>query len=566
MPSAADALSHAIESTPAAAGSAAHSDTWPWVFARCWMLLNRFDHGRRPTDLEAALVDFARLPADAPGRARLAAVLVKTQLRARTSERIERIERIERVEVLADIADTDPAPLPGWTADRSVVRAQWLLDALHQGSARVDPDDAVAEIERLAEVVGDAEPQATVIETMAVTALHLRTVRDRGLADTDAVVPRAEALRARLVPGSTPDLVARLIAAAQTAVSAYSRGDLAAAAAQVERLIELRGQIPADAPQARRITARTDQTVSSLQAPRGILDDTEPLPGPVAPETADPWTAHLDTPRRADRPGPRPADPATHLAELGGSEVRKGGPHLDDGVEHLRAAVDAAAEHDPRRVFYLTEYGGALVRRFELHHAGPDLDEGIRALEKARELAVDPTNPHWAHWARLCQMLGHAYRLLGRRPLDPGAGRDRAGGRSRSGPPQPSTAAATATARNAATGANPEANRGLDDDDAAGAVAALDTGRGPVPRSVTQPGDAAERRTVRGAPEPAQRWRRASRSYGGEKAPVDPPREAVRGPALPAHTAAVTASTDPTRTDRTRPRSATHWSGSARTR
>lgn len=116
----ADALSQSIDCTFDVARGAATGEVWPWLFARCWMFADRFEHhGRAPMDLAAALTGFARLPADAPGRARLAAVLITAQVRTGA---LRAPEHVERAAELVVNADADPGPLPGWPGDRATVR------------------------------------------------------------------------------------------------------------------------------------------------------------------------------------------------------------------------------------------------------------------------------------------------------------------------------------------------------------------------------------------------------------------------------------------------------------
>ncbi len=162
------------ESLRAAAERAAAigGDEWPWAFARCWLLAFRFDgHGHDRKDLDEALAAFAEIPADAPGRSRLAAVLVNLTIIAGG---LRTPEDIDPVAELAAIADKEPQPFPQWPADRSVVRALWLMISLTYGRAGIDPRTAATELDRLAAVVGERRPHAQMINAATGPRHHAR--------------------------------------------------------------------------------------------------------------------------------------------------------------------------------------------------------------------------------------------------------------------------------------------------------------------------------------------------------------------------------------------------------
>jgi hypothetical protein len=128
----------------------------------------------------------------------------------------------------------------------------------------------------------------------------------------------------------------------------------------------------------------------------------------------------------------------------------------------------------------------------------------------------------------VCQILGHAYRLSGRRALGRETGRDGLRGHMWSVLLQSRTEAATAAARNAASDAVDVARWCLDDNDPAGAAAALDAGRGLILQAAVQFSDVTERLTVLGEPELAQRWQQTITQSGGtEQISIDLRREVV---------------------------------------
>ncbi|MET8066657.1 hypothetical protein [Micromonospora sp. NPDC005313] len=140
------------------------ADSAPWRFTRCWLRLVAFDqHGRRPADLSAALADFDELPEDLPGRCKLAQILVNAILR---SGRFT--AHLERAVALGEIAAADPHPLPEAELDAAVVRSTALAQAVAESAPGVTPRGALAEVERLARVVGDRQPYAQMVDNARV--------------------------------------------------------------------------------------------------------------------------------------------------------------------------------------------------------------------------------------------------------------------------------------------------------------------------------------------------------------------------------------------------------------
>jgi CHAT domain len=107
-----DALAAVTGRTSLVIGLAAAAERLPWLFARCWLFLGRFEaQSRNAADLDLALADFDALPAEYPARPKLAALLVEAQLKVGG---LPEPDRVARMESLCAIAGGDPEPLPQW--------------------------------------------------------------------------------------------------------------------------------------------------------------------------------------------------------------------------------------------------------------------------------------------------------------------------------------------------------------------------------------------------------------------------------------------------------------------
>ena len=124
-------------------------------------------------------------------------------------------------------------------------RAIWLANALQHGHAGIDARVALAQIDRLSEVVGTAQPHATVIESARIVALHARSRDDLDLAGMDEVKEHIDRFGAGLDPGSPVRLQAQILSVMQAAAAATARGDLAAVAAEADRMIAMCRDLPA---------------------------------------------------------------------------------------------------------------------------------------------------------------------------------------------------------------------------------------------------------------------------------------------------------------------------------
>jgi len=409
--------------------------------------------------------------------------------------------------------------------DDASVRAQYLVEALARGDADLDPEEVVREIEGL--LARASGPAAEHLAWMAVAALHISSQRSMDLRGIDEVVSRIERLRARFAPGSVQDTVAQALVASQRAVACNARGDIAGVHAQIERIRSVRARLPADDPLAAQVIPGIDEMLLSFRAVDETMANHEDR-GEVSPDSLEFLQGALR------QPGISRTDRAQFHAQLGQAQVAMDGQHFDQGLDDLRAAADIAERHDPRRIEYLTMLGSALVSRADSNRAPHDirpaehraaLKEAVRALDQARSLAVDPAHPHWA---LLCQVLGHAHRLLGHYDTAREIGRDGLRGHAWAVRLQSGTAAAGDAARDAAEGAVLEARWCVGVMDVRGGLDALDAGRGLTLEAASGLGTVTDQLVRRGATDLAHRWGEAVRSRTVEGVPVALRREVVR--------------------------------------
>ena len=464
----------------------ADTDPGAWHFARCWLRA-----AGQPGDPDGALDDFDAIPETMPGRAKLAAYLVSVQLRG---NRLREGPAIHRAERLAVVADTDPAPLPEWPAERAVLRSLVLVRLCQEGDASVTPRSALAELAGLRQAVGDRQPHRQRLDVAELAITGLRAEQNQDHEGLRKIAEQAEGFGG--VRGE-------MLAAATTARAAVARGDLPAVTAAAERMrAALERYPPGDLGRP-----AAEQMLASL-APLLGESSAAPVPGP-AETTAGPFA---DLRRRAAEPGLGNLERALRLSQLGIAETTV--PQTaDDGVRHLAEAVRIAPQHDARLPYYLLTHGYALIQRYETHHRRPDLDDGIRQLEQARERCGGPAA---THWSLVSQMLGHAHRLAGHH--DEGRRIALAGlrGHAWSVLLQAHTDAAAAAARDAATDAVDVARWCLQDGAVDDAATALDAGRGLIVYAATRIRGVADQ--LRDShPELAARWRDATR----DRAPGD---------------------------------------------
>lgn len=195
----------------------------PWLFTRCMVYVYQFEGGgRNPRDLDLAFADFDALPEDLPGRAKLAATLLTAHLYEAVGGDPGTFARSL---ALAEIADADPRPLPGWPLTSAVVRAHALVVAGLTGARGFRPRQALAEVERYALIAGEASPHAQMIEMSRLALGFLVAALDNDVLAVDRLVMQTAAFRDRQPPASTTRDRLEVIALAGRIFPAMIRGD-----------------------------------------------------------------------------------------------------------------------------------------------------------------------------------------------------------------------------------------------------------------------------------------------------------------------------------------------------
>jgi hypothetical protein len=113
---------------------------------------------RDPAMLQAALDAFEAAPAGSSGRTRAAALLTLACVQRAVG--LPSHENLERVRALAEIANEDPDPLPGWAQLYAALRARELLvTSGPAASAAFRPRAVLAEVEGLMEHLENSPPE-----------------------------------------------------------------------------------------------------------------------------------------------------------------------------------------------------------------------------------------------------------------------------------------------------------------------------------------------------------------------------------------------------------------------
>lgn len=165
-----------------------------WRFVRAWMALVRYeDHGGAPGDLEQALTGFESLPSDVPGLARLAAVLMRAAVRTShtcPSPPLLDPRQRSRLRNLLRPASLDPAPLPDWPEVSAAFEA---VDAVF-GVGPANGRDTLVKVRRLGNVVGGAEPYASMVGLMHDVLSRTEALRNsaEGMAEFRRLLDRVQ--------------------------------------------------------------------------------------------------------------------------------------------------------------------------------------------------------------------------------------------------------------------------------------------------------------------------------------------------------------------------------------
>ncbi|QQM41516.1 CHAT domain-containing protein [Streptomyces liliifuscus] len=510
-----DALATVIARTTRAIESVGADDRAPWLFARCWMRASRYEEiGRDPADIDSALADFGTLPADLPGRAKLASVLATALLR---SGGLMGSVRMPRAMTLADIADTDPSPLPDWPTTSAALRAADLLVAWQENRPGFSPRAALQELERYARIVGDTQPHATLVDTARMGLQHLVTQDDANVAGAQRLAKDVRAFADGLGPQSPLLDRGTVMALLQEANAKAMRGDPEGAMEKLEELREASLRLPVGDPLRAAVDEAWNQLVPFLEMLQtgSTAGGGNPRRGQyVNPASGD----HLRMfEEMADQQGIPDNERALRLSQLGTAELATDTPEsVDSAVQHLTQALSVATEHDPRRTYYLMFAGVAHLRRVEMSGGRRDLRTGTELLEQAWRRAESSTH---ALWTMTAMPLAHAYRLAGRNELGRSTALSGLRGHAWSVLLQSTPDEMQATARDAAGDALDTARLCLMDHDPEGAATALDAGRGLILYATTETRGIEARLTAGGNPALAREWAQAQRSHTPDDVP-----------------------------------------------
>ncbi|WP_437034993.1 CHAT domain-containing protein [Streptomyces sp. enrichment culture] len=482
-----------------------------WLFARCLVHAGRYDAGGQDRDIDRALSDFQALPPDAPGRTKLAAVLVTTLLgtgiRAGSP-------RHSLAVTLADIADTDPSPMPDWPMTSAAIHANALLLAAQEGRPGFDPREALRRVEAYAAVVGNTQPYADAVEAARLAVRHLLVQENPSTSEARRVTEDVRRFADRLrdqEPLSDRGQAMRLLQELHTHAL---RHDLPALARHMAELRALVLRLPPGDP----LRASLEQAVNSVGPLVAMVD---PAAAPDADGT-DPLKALRDM---ADQAGLPDIDRALYLSQLATVELGLNTPaSVDDAIGHFTQALALSPAHDPRRVYYQCMAGTAYLARLE-HTGDPRaLRSGTRLLEQAREAAASTTH---TLWTTIAMPLAHAYRISGRRELSRSTALRGLRGHAWNVLLETTADEMQATARNAATDALDTARWCLSDDAPEDAATALDAGRGLILYATAETRDLVARLTTAGHAELARQWQLARETSPEGEVPVDLRRRVV---------------------------------------
>ncbi|MGW2888510.1 CHAT domain-containing protein [Streptomyces griseoruber] len=516
-----DELSTVISRTGQALHVVGADDRAPWLFARCWMRACRYEaFGRDPADIDSALADFDALPRDFPGRAKLASVLVTSLVRSKT---LLGSPRLTKAMALTDTADTDPSPLPDWPATSAALRANELLVAWQENRPGFSAHAALKDLERYAEIVGDTQPQATMVRSARLGLRHLDAAGKRNVRENEEVTREAHDLLNGLGPGSPVLDQGRVLALMQEFSTKVMRHDIEGAVEILGRLRDVADWMPPGDP----LREHLEQAMNST-AP--LLEMLSPGAGSAGQRRAEyvqqPTEAQFGIfETMANEPGLSDTERALRLTQLALAELAADTPQsVDDAVAHMTEVLTLASEHDPRRPSYLLHAGTAHLRRVEMSGGRRGLRTATELLEQALRSAASTTH---GLWTTIAMPLAHAYRLAGRRELGRATALRGLRGHAWNVLLESSPDEMQATARYAADDALDTARWCLMDNDPEGAAVALDAGRGLILYATTETRDIAARLTASGETALAREWQQARRNHAAGEEPGELRRRVV---------------------------------------
>jgi len=420
-------------------------------------------------------------------RSRMAEDLIRLLLGRRGNWGSKPAERY--LDRLTHIGDENSPERPGWQRIRAAGRLVALMGAVGRREL-IDYRAAMHEADRLAkEFAGEPEIRGMAVMVQACLAQA---------ADPNDVATVHEALAEMTsLLGSDPEaaplveLAAGLIPAVQASVGDGGAA-LASYLAVVERFQDQPGSAAAD--------------VAVQVAP--VLELLLSLVAGVPDSDLDIHDHRLDVLQvLAERPGIAAPERAHYLGLRGGVTLRQGieqdPDRLSAAIADLRTAVAQISEKHPDHVTKLVWLAWALSRRAEVTGRTDDVDEAIRVLERARQLARDADHPDWS---AVNEMLAQLGRRNGGTPQSRLIALEGLRGHARQVLLQPDPISARVVARTASESATLIATQLLSDDLPVDALRALDAGRGLMLFAATELRDPGTRLIEAGRPDLAERW------------------------------------------------------------
>jgi hypothetical protein len=439
------------------------------------------------------------LPPSAPGRGVLAAALVEPTVRA-TFEAPARYR--QRLAKLVAVADAGPPPGAAWRRTRILGRATVLISAAFEQDLP-DPAAAATELDALRRECRDDPALRNLLD---LTRAGVEAVLSGGTTDLegiDQIVARFSAL-AGAGTGANPeaDALAEAMVLMQEIVRSPSSGP--GIEAPLGKLTEIVGRLP----EGHHLRKALEERLPVLQL--------------FTPD-ADPGIALA----ALDDPGVSADDRTIGLTALSlHAMVNEDDPaRLDVWIDRLRTAIADAGPGHQQRGWLLVILAGALVRRDEMDNRIDRFDEAEALAVEARQLVEG--RPHDKVWSMAHDVLALIER---RRPSGPDGHRDALDGMR--GHlwrvlMQRDLAGAAAIARDAADTAVLNARECLAASDPAGAVRALEAGRGLALYAATEMRGATDRLSALGHDRLAERWRAEAALADPDDVPIGLRREVV---------------------------------------
>lgn len=532
-PNPVSAIIGATSSMLAAAGPEQQA---PWLFTRSWLAALQYESfGRDVRHLDQAQNDFDQLPADFPSRSKLAMMLAGMRIR----EGLEHppFQDRQRTAALAEVANTDPHPVPGWSTAYSSFRVLSLMADNSESVPGFNPRAALAEVEEHAAVLGQNEAYSPMIAMARMQLGQKISAMEFDAARADEVARSANSFADRMSGSNGSRWTgARLLGEMSGLQAAAIRGDYETIMRRLPQLMEAARSLPHDDPHRadfERMNAMlgpflnmavpfmTGQGNSGAAGKAGFPANSSSNPGPagIALEQLQLFE------RLVEQPGLSDSERAFNLTNLAAAEMTADTlPLLDKAAEHVQRALTLSGEHDLRRAFYLATAGSVYLHRRDLNRSFDDLATAVSLLEQAVEKAGSAQH---AVWTLASQQLAIAYRISGRKELARKVSLGALRGYSWSVLLQSGAAEMHEMAYGATSQAIALARWAMEDNDPESAAVALDMGRGYILYAATETRDIDSRLTTMGERSLAQRWRQALATSMPNDMPTDLRRQVV---------------------------------------